>query len=63
MTERLLEAAQRGLWANPEHGTLDELREELLAIEGALEDRTGDALATSTDAAVENAAGETLVAS
>jgi cobaltochelatase CobN len=39
MTERLLEAAQRGLWAQPETSTLDALRDELIAIEGALEDR------------------------
>ena len=40
MTERLLEAAARGMWAEPGAVTLDALRAELLAIEGALEDRT-----------------------
>jgi cobaltochelatase CobN len=40
MTERLLEAAARGMWAQPDAATLDALRTELLAIEGALEDRT-----------------------
>jgi len=40
MTERLLEAAQRGLWAQPDPATLERLRDEVLAIEGALEDRT-----------------------
>ena len=41
MAERLLEAAERGLWSEPNARTLDELREELLAIEGALEERAG----------------------
>ncbi|GAC1349038.1 MAG: cobaltochelatase subunit CobN [Vulcanimicrobiaceae bacterium] len=40
MTERLLEAAARGLWAEPDAQTLAALRDEMLAIEGALEDRT-----------------------
>jgi cobaltochelatase CobN len=40
MTERLLEAAARGLWEAPDARTLAALRDELLAIEGALEDRT-----------------------
>ncbi|GAC1313960.1 MAG: hypothetical protein NVSMB21_25240 [Vulcanimicrobiaceae bacterium] len=40
MTERLLEAAARGLWARPDAATLAALRDEALAIEGALEDRT-----------------------
>lgn len=39
MTERLLEAADRGLWAKPEPSTLDRLRETYLASEGDLEDR------------------------
>ncbi|WP_027661124.1 cobaltochelatase subunit CobN [Salinispora fenicalii] len=39
MTERLLEAADRGLWAKPEPSTLDRLREAYLASEGDLEDR------------------------
>ncbi len=63
MTERLLEAAQRGLWVGPDDATLDELRDELLAIEGALEDRTDVALANSPGGALEDAAKETLVAS
>jgi cobaltochelatase CobN len=41
MAERLLEAADRGLWAAPEPGTLDALRDELLDVEEQLE-RTGD---------------------
>ncbi len=40
MSERLLEAAARGLWEEPDARTLAALRDELLAIEGALEDRT-----------------------
>ncbi len=40
MTERLLEAAARGLWAQPDPATLAALQDELLAIEGALEERT-----------------------
>jgi cobaltochelatase CobN len=44
MTERLLEAAQRGMWAEPDAATLDALRDELLAIEGTLEDRSEGAL-------------------
>lgn len=39
MTERLLEAADRGLWAKPEPSTLDRLREAYLASEGDLEER------------------------
>lgn len=39
MTERLLEAADRGLWTKPEPSTLDRLRETYLASEGDLEDR------------------------
>jgi cobaltochelatase CobN len=39
ITERLLEAADRGLWAAPEPATLDRLRETYLASEGDLEDR------------------------
>jgi len=41
MTERLLEAVERGLWAQPDARTLEKLREEFLSIEGALEDRSG----------------------
>ena len=40
MAERLLEAAQRGLWSAPDPETLVLLRDEVLAIEGALEERT-----------------------
>jgi cobaltochelatase CobN len=40
MTERLLEAAERGMWAQPRSETLARLREGLLDLEGALEDRT-----------------------
>ncbi|MGY3519567.1 cobaltochelatase subunit CobN [Micromonospora sp. PTRAS2] len=39
ITERLLEAADRGMWAAPEPATLDRLRETYLASEGDLEDR------------------------
>ncbi|MBQ1032196.1 cobaltochelatase subunit CobN [Micromonospora sp. C97] len=39
ITERLLEAADRGLWAEPEPATLDRLRDTYLASEGDLEDR------------------------
>ncbi|MEU7780780.1 cobaltochelatase subunit CobN [Micromonospora parva] len=39
ITERLLEAADRGLWAAPEPSTLDRLRDTYLASEGDLEDR------------------------
>lgn len=41
MAERLLEAAERGLWAEPEPGTLDALRDELLDVEAQLEE-SGD---------------------
>jgi cobaltochelatase CobN len=37
ITERLLEAAERGLWAEPEQATLDGLRAAYLAVEGDLE--------------------------
>jgi cobaltochelatase CobN len=37
IAERLLEAADRGLWARPEPATLDTLRELYLATEGDLE--------------------------
>ncbi|NBM16354.1 cobaltochelatase subunit CobN [Streptomyces sp. GC420] len=37
ITERLLEAADRGLWAEPEQDTLDRLRETYLELEGDLE--------------------------
>jgi cobaltochelatase CobN len=37
MAERLLEAAGRGMWAQPEQGTLDGLRQVLLETEGDLE--------------------------
>jgi cobaltochelatase CobN len=37
MTERLLEAADRGLWADPAPGTLDRLRQAYLNVEGDLE--------------------------
>ncbi len=38
MTERLLEAAERGMWGAPDPATLAQLRDELLVIEGTLED-------------------------
>jgi cobaltochelatase CobN len=37
ITERLIEAADRGLWASPDAATLDGLRQAYLAIEGDLE--------------------------
>jgi cobaltochelatase CobN len=37
MTERLLEAAERGLWADPAPETLDRLRQAYLDVEGDLE--------------------------
>jgi len=38
IAERLLEAAERGLWAAPAEGTLASLRERFLALEGELEE-------------------------
>jgi len=38
ITERLLEAADRGLWAEPEEPTLEALREIYLQVEGQLEE-------------------------
>ena len=38
IAERLLEAAQRGLWSEPERKTLDALRQVYLDLEGDLED-------------------------
>ena len=40
IAERLLEAAERGLWAQPDPRTLDALGTTLLATEGDLEDRS-----------------------
>jgi cobaltochelatase CobN len=40
ITERLLEAADRGMWTKPEQETLDRLRDVYLTSEGDLEDRT-----------------------
>jgi cobaltochelatase CobN len=40
IAERLLEAAERGLWATPDQATLGRLRAALLDAEGDLEDRT-----------------------
>ena len=37
ITERLLEAAQRGMWADPDPKTLDQLRQVFLDLEGDLE--------------------------
>jgi cobaltochelatase CobN len=37
ITERLLEAADRGLWERPDPRTLERLRETYLALEGDLE--------------------------
>jgi cobaltochelatase CobN len=41
ITERLLEAADRGLWAAPDPATLDALREAYLTTEGELEGPAG----------------------
>ncbi|MCW3012740.1 MAG: cobaltochelatase, CobN subunit [Solirubrobacterales bacterium] len=38
ITERLLEAVDRGLWAAPAPGTVDALREAFLSVEGELEE-------------------------
>jgi cobaltochelatase CobN len=38
MAERLLEAAERGLWEAPEQATLDALRQAYLETEGDLEE-------------------------
>jgi len=38
IAERLLEAAERGMWSSPEDGTLDAIRERYLALEGELEE-------------------------
>jgi cobaltochelatase CobN len=37
IAERLLEAAQRGLWAKPDPATLDQLQQAFLATEGTIE--------------------------
>jgi cobaltochelatase CobN len=39
VAERLLEASDRGMWADPEQATLDGLRAVYLELEGDLEDR------------------------
>jgi cobaltochelatase CobN len=39
IAERLLEAADRGLWEHPGPETIDALREVYLAVEGDLEDK------------------------
>jgi len=38
IAERLLEAAERGMWAEPADGTLAAIRERYLALEGELEE-------------------------
>jgi cobaltochelatase CobN len=38
VAERLLEAAERGMWADPQEATLDAIRERFLALEGELEE-------------------------
>ena len=42
ITERLLEAVQRGLWAEPDPDLLDQLRDAHLEAEGAVEGRGGE---------------------
>jgi cobaltochelatase CobN len=39
ITERLLEAAQRGMWAEPDQETLEQLKAIFLQIDGELEGR------------------------
>jgi cobaltochelatase CobN len=41
IAERLLEAADRGLWGSPSEETLGAIREQFLALEGELEDAAG----------------------
>ncbi|GGM71965.1 cobaltochelatase CobN [Thermopolyspora flexuosa] len=41
IAERLLEAAERGMWANPDAGILEGVRRVFLETEGDLEDATG----------------------
>jgi cobaltochelatase CobN len=41
ISERLLEAAERGLWAAPDPGTIERLRSTYLELEGDLEGDTG----------------------
>jgi cobaltochelatase CobN len=41
ITERLMEAASRGLWESPDPKTLDQLRQTYLDLEGDLESRGG----------------------
>jgi cobaltochelatase CobN len=38
IAERLLEAADRGLWEAPEAGTIDRLKDTYLEVEGQLEE-------------------------
>ena len=38
IAERLLEAADRGMWVEPSDSTLDGIRERFLALEGELEE-------------------------
>lgn len=40
ISKRLLEAAERGLWAEPSPATLDQLRAVFLELEGDLEGAT-----------------------
>jgi cobaltochelatase CobN len=40
IAERLLEAVERGLWAEPSQATLDGLRDAYLEVEGELEETT-----------------------
>ena len=38
IAERLLEAADRGMWADPDSATLESIRDRFLALEGELEE-------------------------
>jgi len=42
ITERLLEAAGRGLWAEPDAATIAQLKDAYLDIEGQLEEAQGE---------------------
>jgi cobaltochelatase CobN len=55
IAERLLEAADRGMWSEPEQGTLARIRERFLSLEGELEEGEGPRHATGPVAPLEGA--------
>jgi len=59
IAERLLEAAERGMWVEPADGTLDAIRERYLALEGELEENggSGPAAAPAPGAVASSEAG------